>query len=266
MSPDTNPLTGPPPREVPLPDAPLVRVIAQVRFPTILKVQKPDEISVFQEQIGSTYPILHPEHVQELAVGPRGVASEARQTVWRFSDQAGVWRVTLAQDFVAVETTKYYSRSAFLDRLEIVVRALETTLRPARVQRLGVRYIDRLEGEAVDEIAGLVRKEMLGVLATPLSDHMQHSIGDANIALPGGPEKLRMRWGRLPAKAVLDPAAIEPVEAPSWVLDLDMFSTEARPFATDAIIADARKYAERLYAMFRWAVTDKFLRRYGGKP
>jgi uncharacterized protein (TIGR04255 family) len=251
---------------VPLPNAPLVRVIAQVRFPTILKVQKPDEISVFQEQIGSTYPILRPEQVQELAVGPRGVASEARQTVWRFSDQAGVWRVTLAQDFVAVETTKYDSRSAFLDRLETVVRALEATLRPAQVQRLGVRYIDRIEGDAVDEIAGLVRKEMLGVLATPLSGNMLHSIGDTILSLPDGPERLRMRWGRLPPKAVLDPAAIEPIEAPSWILDLDMFSTEARPFSSEAIVADARMYAERLYAMFRWAVTDKFLRRYGGKP
>jgi uncharacterized protein (TIGR04255 family) len=249
---------------VPLPDAPLIRVIAQVRFPTILKVQKPDEISVFQEQIGSTYPILRPEHVQELTFGPRGVASDARQTVWRFSDQTDAWRVTLAQDFVAVETTKYDSRSVFLGRLEAVVRALETTLRPAQMERLGIRYIDRITGDAVDKIADLVRREMLGVLATPLSDRILHSIFDTVFALPDGPERLRARWGKLPAGAVLDPSAIEPIEAPSWVLDLDMFSTEVRPFTTEVIIADARKYAERVYAMFRWVVTDKFLRRYGG--
>ena len=38
------PLTGPPPPEVPLTDPPLVRVIAQVRFPLIASVEKRDFI------------------------------------------------------------------------------------------------------------------------------------------------------------------------------------------------------------------------------
>ena len=34
----------------------------------------------------------------------------------------------------------------------------------------------------------------------------------------------------------------------------------------DATVAQARSFAERIYSIFRWAVTDEFLRRYGGQP
>ena len=43
-----NPLVGSPPAEVPLTDPPLVRVIAQVRFPTILSVENAEFIAPFQ--------------------------------------------------------------------------------------------------------------------------------------------------------------------------------------------------------------------------
>ena len=50
------PLEGPPPPEVPLADSPLVRVIAQVRFPLIASVEKRDFIAPFQEAIRKNCP------------------------------------------------------------------------------------------------------------------------------------------------------------------------------------------------------------------
>ena len=47
------PMSGPSPAEVPLPQAPLVRVIAQVRFPTILSIRNPDQVAAFQETVRS---------------------------------------------------------------------------------------------------------------------------------------------------------------------------------------------------------------------
>jgi len=54
------------------------------------------------------------------------------------------------------------------------------------------------------------------------------------------------------------------VENPSWILDLDMFSIRSQPLDTEGLVAEARTYAERIYTLFRWAVTDEFLRLYGG--
>jgi len=63
----------------------------------------------------------------------------------------------------------------------------------------------------------------------------------------------------------VDPGAIEPVDVPSWILDLDMFSTVPFPFEVESILEKAGDFAQRIYALFRWAVTKEFLVRYGVK-
>src|SRR5580658_5911796 len=59
-----DPLVAPPPQEVPLAHAPLVRVIAQVRFPLVVAVEQRDFIAPFQETIRARYPVLRQEQTQ----------------------------------------------------------------------------------------------------------------------------------------------------------------------------------------------------------
>src|SRR5437868_3974473 len=99
----TDPLIDPVPAEIPLANAPLVRVIAQVRFPEILSVQQPEFVAPFQEALRGTYPVLRREHVRALVVGPNGISSAKQQIAWRFSDVEGIWSVSLTADFVALE-------------------------------------------------------------------------------------------------------------------------------------------------------------------
>ncbi len=54
----------------------------------------------------------------------------------------------------------------------------------------------------------------------------------------------------------IDPAAIKPVAADSWLLDLDMFRVERRAFDVAELMNEAQRFAERTYAFFRWTVTD----------
>jgi uncharacterized protein (TIGR04255 family) len=264
VSTDNNPLVTSPPGEIPLRDTPLVRVIAQVRFPVIVSIEKRAFIASFQEALRDIYPVLRPEKMQELAAGPQGVAPVQTQVVWRFSDVDGAWRVSLAPEFIALETTSYARRSDFLDRLHVALGALSEHIGPKVVDRLGLRYIDRLVGQAVDDIAKLVRSEVIGVFATPMAAQAGHAISESLFAVPDAKAQLLARWGRVPPYGTVDPAALEPVAEPSWILDLDMFSVESRRFDAEGLVAEARTYAERIYTFFRWAVTNEFLRRYGG--
>ena len=100
-----NPLTSPAPPEIPLPGAPLVRVIAQVRFPLVASVESQEFIAPFQEAIRKEYPVLRQERAQSIFVGPKGATPLAESKVWRFSDSTRGWRATLAPDFVALEST-----------------------------------------------------------------------------------------------------------------------------------------------------------------
>jgi len=263
---ETNPLTSAAPGEVPLPRAPLVRVIAQVRFSSILAVRQAEFIAAFQEAIRADYPILRREEQRSLFFGPRSVATPESQVIWRFSDGEGAWRVSLTPEFVALETTAYSSRSDFIQRMRSILRAVEDHLRPSIAIRVGLRYIDRLTGRELEHIGDLVRRDMLGIVNTRLFEHAEHALSDALFHVPETKEKIRARWGHIPAGFTVDPHAIEPIEERSWILDLDMFSTEQRSFEAEALARDLERFAERIYTLFRWAVTEEFLCRYGGTP
>jgi uncharacterized protein (TIGR04255 family) len=264
-----NPLSGPPPAEVPLATPPLVRVIAQVRFPVIASVEKREFIAPFQEAIRKDYPILRPEQSRSVVLGSDGVRDTRATTAWRFHDVGSDWKVTLAPDFVALETGRYSSRDDFLARLRRVLSTLEEHVDPKVIDRLGVRYIDRVTGANLSDLPVLVRPEVSGVLSTPLAEFVRHALSEHVFILPDEAGLVTARWGVVPSHSTVDPAAVEPIDEPSWLLDVDAFqafSGDTRALDVDAAVAQARGFAERIYSIFRWAVTDEFLRRYGGQP
>lgn len=256
-----HPLLGPPPREVPLRHAPLVRVVSQARFPLIAAIGHQDFIAPFQAAVGTDYPVLRREQTQELIFGP-ALITQPPQTVWRFHSKDGQWRVSLSSDFIALETTAYQSRRDFLRRLGNVLQAADSHIKPSQVDRFGLRYIDRITGDALASIGSLVRSEIRGITGSILSGQIQHALTEAVFRLDGS--QIAARWGHLPPNATVDPAAVEPVNEASWILDLDMFSTAPFTFEVDSVLNRAREFAERIYAMFRWSVSKDFLVRYGG--
>ena len=271
MPSEPKPLSGPPPTEVPLPNAPLARVIAQVNFPDILAIRNPDKVAAFQEEIRSTYPILKQERINELILQPAGAPEVRTGLIWRFQDQEEnpKWRASLGIGYVALETTAYLSRSDFLDRLRTLVASAEAAFKPAEMKRLGIRHINRLTDEAVDRIADLIQPKVLGI-ARPnneppanLRDAVVHLITEAQLLAEGG--QIQARWGSLPANGTIDPTALEPIAKPSWLIDLDMFTNSPQPFVSAKIYETAVRFAERIYSVFREMVTDEFLRFYGGK-
>lgn len=263
-----NPLIGPPPPEVPLPNAPLVRVIAQVRFGLVVSIEKREFIAGFQEVIRGEYAVLRQETASNLLVGVRGQAEvEMRtNTVWRFHDLEHRWRVTLAADFMALETSLYTSRTDFLERFARLLDALELHVKPGALDRLGVRYIDRITGAPLEDLRTYIQPALLGALGTSLGGHARVSVSEGLFDLPEEGAQMRARWGVMPPNATVDPNAIEPVDERSWVLDIDAFQQGERPFTSGEVGEQARALAERIYTFFRWSVTDDFLKHYGGTP
>ena len=258
-----DPITDASPGEIPLDPSPLVRVLTQVRFPMVAAIGKQDFVGPFQEAIRKEYPVLRPEQAQKIQLSPEAAPLVQTQTVWRFSDVKSQWRVSLAPDFLALETTTYASRSDFIRRLKIVVGALEEHVAPALVDRLGIRFVNRIKGNEVNDIAKLMRPEICGIVGVLSDRHMKHVLNEGLFRIDKN--QLLARWGILPPQMTIDPTAIEPIEERSWILDLDMFTTEAFEFNTDRIVNDVRSFSERIYTFFRWAVTDEFMRRKEGK-
>lgn len=247
------------PAEVPLSRAPLELVIVQVRFPLILAVEDAGLVASFQEAIRESYPILRREEIEDL--GPMGTGPSRSMTAWRFSSTDEVWRVSLTPQFLTLETRRYSSRKDLLGRFEVVVRALAHYFRPATVDRLGIRYLDRIAGLTTEELLPLIQPELRGVLGSELVPQMVAAFSESMFEI--GSARLAARWGLLPPGTTIE-AIGEPLEERSFILDLDMFSSYPAPFGLDEVVAQAESYADRIYSFFRWMVTDAFLERYGG--
>ena len=258
---------GPSVQEVPLTRAPLVNVIAQVRFPTVMKIEDSAFVANFQESIRKDYPILRRERQLGVLIGPGGVQPQDAGTVWRFETKdPDTWQVTLAPSFVSLSAKRYTRRSDLLARLTVVLHALERWLHPNVCDRIGVRYVDRVTGHQLTRLGKLVRPEVLGVAGdgTLLGDvEVVHALSDTLFRLDDA-SQLRGRWGRLPAGATYDPG-IEPSREPSWVLDLDHYTSQPEDFDLAAIGGRVAEFCDRIYTFFRWAITDEFLDEFGAE-
>lgn len=256
---------GPPVEEILLDKAPLVLVLAQLRFPPILVIDDERFVAQFQEQIRSSYPVLSSEDQTAVLIGLQGAATGPRSVIWRFATEPAAWEVSLSKDFVALSTSmNYHNRDDFIDRLTEIISAMSETIQPKVCSRIGIRYVDRINNVA--DIAKLVRPEVLGVSEMKLGrDDVRraHAISDLLYEVPPD-SRLHARWGRIPSGLTFDPA-IDPVDNDSWVLDLDQFTRSPVEWDVDAVADRAREFCDGIYRYFRWVVSDEFLRQHGAK-
>ena len=270
---DLQPLNPTPTQEVPLSDAPLVRVLAQARFPTILAIRNADRVADLQEMLRKTYPSLSQEQVHSIRLGGGESLDVHSDPIWRLTDREKDpdWRVSLGVDFVTLETSDYESRIDFLDRLRVVLSAVKQAFDPASASRLGLRYIARLEGKAFERVHDLIHPGVLGILRpdgspeSEIADSVIQQITETQFQAPNG-ARVHARWGQLAKHATYDSNALEAAQEPGWVLDFDMFTTESQPFMSKELVTTARGFAECLYWLFRQMVTVEFLRFHGGEP
>lgn len=262
------PLGGPAPQEVPLSRSPLVRVVAQARFSKTLKIDSQDGMVPFQERIGSEYPLLDQTLVPQLQVDFGGPSAPPffrpiSVNVWRFSNADRSWLLSLTSDAVTLETREYSGRSDFLPRWQAALANVERVFAPTLALRLGVRYINRIQDESLTDLTKWVRGSLIGVAQPELRDYVTQAISEANMTIEEGASL--MRWGIMSPNTTVDPALLEPVPYPSWILDLDVSSGQQKPFSGETLAGDFRTLAERAYAIFRYAITDDGLAHFGAQ-
>lgn len=251
--------------EVYLPESPLIAVLSQIMFGSLLAISKEEEVAKFQESIREKYPILKAEKVRSstLDVNAGSVVSTAEHTVWRFSDPEDIWRVSLSQEFVSLETKKYSTRSEFIQRLTEILLSVETHFKPSLITRVGVRYIDRIKGDALKDITNLVNPFFLGLLNSDLGGTLDASVSEALFNF--GSQKIFSRWGLLPPGTTIDPNLVRPIKEKSWILDIDASSAAAKSWNHTLLVQEIGELSDLIYKFFRWSVTSEFLKHYGGK-
>jgi len=160
---------------------PLDKVICQLRFPPILKIDA--EIpSEFQDKIRKDFPNY--TETTELRVEPspriKGqippeLLSQVLQSTstknYEFSSEDEQWKINMTRTFISLTANKYERWEKFKEKLEVPLKALMEIYSPSHFSRIGLRYIDviqrsvlGLEGVSWTE---LLKPYILGVLAAP---------------------------------------------------------------------------------------------------
>jgi uncharacterized protein (TIGR04255 family) len=240
--------------------APLATVLTQVKFPPVLSLLAPAGVAGFQAATRSEYPTLLPlQHAASISITPESFGIDPLPPVWRFASEDSQWIVGLATESVSLETTAYVGIDDFLDRFRQVLAALRRTIRPAASTRVGLRkvnYIPAPDPHDTHSLVGMIRPEVLGMLAVP-SFPAPISAHETNLVFQDDFAAFNVRTSLQTTDAGVT----------NFILDLDYYTSQ--PYTTDAadgLLGLLRHFSDGATNFFHWALEDEFKASLGPRP
>jgi uncharacterized protein (TIGR04255 family) len=239
---------------------PLVEVICQLRFPTILRIRE-GHLADFQDMIRKDYPgyseqepsfVLPPQMPKEFAAiieqmkTPPGLAS------YRFSTKDLQRFISLSDGFMSLAETKYERWESFKREIAKAENALKRVYEPALYSRVGLRYRDIISRRSL----GLTEVGWQGLL----KPYIIAELGDKDIsdAILRIQTRVIIKIPDIPnGQVVINHGLITPngSDEECYLIDAD-FSVDRKegidePFE---ILDEFNRMAGRL---FRWAITER---------
>jgi len=256
------PLGDEPLEEIHLGSAPLVRVIAQLRFPQLASMADDAVAHALAREVRGDYPLFEETREVSLVIAGATISQQEQMTspVWRLQTTDGNWLVTLGRGSLSLEALAYSGRRDFCERLARLANVFIRIAEPPRFDRFGIRYINRVtDASMVAIMPKLIRPEIMGAATLELPDDatLHHSL--LEVQLNQGAHSMLVRSGILPAGTTIDPA-VPATNLKSWILDIDSAVNEASAIPVGGVKELSEDLAARAYRFFRYAVTYDFLR------
>jgi uncharacterized protein (TIGR04255 family) len=240
---------------------PLDRVICQLRFPPILRIDA-DIPAGFQERIRNRFPNFgekaewniqlpgSPEAQIPAEVLQQIVKSNATKN-YEFQTDERDWTVNLTRTFLALTTTAYTRWELFKDVLELPFRALIEEYAPDQLSRVGLRYVDviRRSDLGLDGVqwSELLQPHILALLASPqVGSSVEAFESKYQIMLPE-------REGLVKITAAL--VDQQETHESAFLIDSDFFRTGRTPVGDAVDLLDY--FNARASRLIRWAITDR---------
>lgn len=248
--------------EIPLASAPLKRVLCQISFPLTPELVSAECEAKVAQLLVERYPLR--EEVRGMALA--SLAQQPTTEVLRiFKSLDDSWQVTLAQNFVAVETSSYDSRRDFVRRVREVVDAVSEVRPPPVSVRIGVRYTDQTDRPSPQEFDDWLNPALTGVIGSLKAEGVQLAEQSVQFVLanPESQATVKARSMVLPSNIQFDPE-ISPEPKETWVLDLDSVTAKKDVWDANSICSWVEQLAENAYKVFYWVVTPEFRTKFGG--
>lgn len=241
---------------------PLDRVVCQLRFPPILRIDA-DVPAEFQDRIRQDFPDFSEKKEVRVEI-PAGVQDEIPpevltqllqstgvKTNYEFSSEDGEWKVNLSRTFLALSTSHYQRWEDFRDRLSAPLNALGDIYSPTRYSRIGLRYIDVIRrselGLAEVDWTELLQPYVLGVLSSAeVGQHVLAFENKHDIRLSNGESKVRMRTD-----------FVKPADDQETCYRIDSDFFDDRKTSVESAMDKLEYLRKRGSRLFRWCITDR---------
>ncbi|MBI2853257.1 MAG: TIGR04255 family protein [Chloroflexi bacterium] len=240
---------------------PLVEVICQFKFPTILRIGS-GEVAGFQDRVRADYPLYERKEpafqftnvpkefsaIFEQLPFPKslGIASQ------KFMTKDKTRSISLSQDFLSVAETDYKRWEMFKVEVEKAEQALRQEFRPAFYSRIGLRYKDLIIPQAIG-LGGKKWNELL-------QNHIVGELGDQDVAdnISEITTRSIIQLSEVPgAIVVLSHGLVKDQsgQAAAYLLDAD-FSLEKPAEGIDGAFEVLEEFHGLAGRLFRWAIRD----------
>lgn len=185
---------------------PLIEVIVQLRFPTILSINSSDPVE-FQESIRDDYPLyqLGIENEQEIEIVAQNdmffpsIRKNNQHKNHTFISADGKYKINLTSSFISISTINYTRWEELLTRFDKPLSKFIEIYRPPFFERIGLRYIDAFSRKTLEitdkKWSDLIHSAWLGALAT-IPEEKALNIGvDAEYLLDNGVSRAKIHTG-----------------------------------------------------------------------
>ncbi len=245
---------------------PLVLTVCQIRFGSVLGVADPKYVAPFQKAIQERYPVATgAEQAINYDINVTPAGPELRKTSlqhWRFTDRGDDWTVVLTQDFISLETRRYYRFEDFIERLSEVLGALTKYIRPSLGTRIGLRYVNEIRPGSADWSV-FIRRELLGPVVAPFASHIKQAVQQVQLGFRDGAAGVNIHHGTFPIGTTVQPrSGGTPPPGPFYLLDFDVYkefeAPDFLPMEPNQICYHVGEFKQVIYGLFRWSVTDEY--------
>ena len=252
--------------------SPLVEVICQLRFPTILSIGA-NEPAAFQEAIRKEFPKYMTRQEQlppKVVKNGNTTALETPKPItnYHFISEDGRWKINLTQNFIALSTLAYQRWEDFAIRLDQALAQFIQIYQPAFFERIGLRYVNAvsrkalgLEGQLWDD---LIQSQYIGILGEPDVEESEivKCALDVETSLVGG-YRMKLHAGPGLVGANNPQNANQPKET-RFILDGDF--SAAGQLNAEAVPEKLEKMHRFAVCLFRGAVTSTLHEAMGPTP
>lgn len=243
-------------------NAPLVYVLAQVRYSPILSMEK--YIPDIQEQVRKVFPKYKKTVVQSLTVGANDQAPDvSRVDRWEFANKESDTGFILQADSFVFHTTNYEKFKDFIGHFKFALTQVQDAVDISLVERVGLRYIDAIEPKDGEDLGKYMVPGLCGFPLGKLNTNMliSHTEAVARSAVGTLILKATQKQDSRVLPPDLSPVGLfvqrsMPQDRTTAIFDFDHYCEQSFDFSVEEIVKRAAQLHDVTSKAFWATVTD----------